>query len=132
MEFFPYEPFDNNKSQNKVWSWVKDAFKNDEGVAYYRYPVFTKAGRLNREPDIVIFHRQLGLWVIECKGLHIGNIQGIQGHCWQMANWMRETEEPVVQAEDEMFALQNKFNLYPPTITSINFTIICSSFSNNF
>lgn len=112
MEFFPYEPFDNNEAQIRVWDWVKDAFRHDEGIAYYRYPIFTKTGRLNREPDVVLFHRELGLWVIECKGLHIGNIRGIQGHSWQMANWVRESEEPIAQAEDEMFALQNKFNLH--------------------
>ena len=40
MEFFPYEPFDNNESQKKIWEWLKEAFKNDSGVAYYRYPIF--------------------------------------------------------------------------------------------
>ncbi len=64
MDFFPYEPFDDN-----------------------RYPIFTRTGRLNREPDILILHRKLGLWVIECKGCSIGNIKGIQGHEWQMSSW---------------------------------------------
>ncbi|MEO0686779.1 MAG: hypothetical protein AAFY76_17490, partial [Cyanobacteria bacterium J06649_11] len=68
MEFFPYEPFDKNQGQNKVWEWLKEAFKDESGVAYYRYPIFTKNGNLNREPDILFLHRELGLWVIECKG----------------------------------------------------------------
>lgn len=108
MEFFPYEPFDKNDAQKKVWDWVKDAFKDEEGVAYYRYPIFTKTGKLNREPDILLLHRQLGLWVIECKGCLINNIKGIQGHEWQMNNWYREIDTPVAQAEDEMFAIKNK------------------------
>lgn len=126
MEFFPYEPFDKNEAQRRVWEWVKEAFKNEEGVAYYRYPIFTKTGRLNREPDILILHRQLGLWVIECKGCFISNIKGIQGHEWQMNNWYREIDTPVAQAGDEMFAIQNKLTGRRETrslITSFNFRV---------
>ncbi|MUL39383.1 DEAD/DEAH box helicase [Gloeocapsopsis dulcis] len=120
MDFFPYEPFDDNKAQKKVWEWLKDAFKDEEGVAYYRYPIFTKTGRLNREPDILILHRELGLWVIECKGCFIDNIKGIQGHEWQMNNWYRETDTPVAQAEDEMFAIKNKLDERRETRGKVN------------
>lgn len=126
MDFFPYEPFDNNKAQSNVWKWLKEAFKDEPGVAYYRYPIFTKTGKLNREPDILILHRELGLWVIECKGCSIDNIKGIQGHEWQMNNWYREIETPVAQAEDQMFAIQNKLTERRETrglITSFNFQV---------
>lgn len=110
MEFYPYEPFDVNECQHKVWEWLKAAFKDDEGVSYYRYPIFTKSGRLNREPDILILHQELGLWVIECKSYRIGNISGIQGHEWQLNEWYNERETPVAQAEDQMFALKGKLD----------------------
>ena len=63
-----------------------------------------------REPDIVLFHRQYGLWVFECKGCSIDNVTAIQGHVWKMANWYAEEITPLMQAEDQMFAIQNKLN----------------------
>jgi len=126
MEFFPYEPFDKNESQKKVWDWLKEAFKDDLGVAYYRYPIFNRRGRLSREPDILIVHRELGLWVIECKGCYIDNIESIQGHEWKMSNWYGEIETPVAQAEDQMFAIKNKLTERRETrglLTSFNFRV---------
>lgn len=120
MEFFPYEPFDNNECQHKVWEWLKTAFKDDEGVAYYRYPIFTRSGRLNREPDILMLHQELGLWVIECKSYGIGNISGIQGHEWQLNQWYNERETPVAQAEDQMFALKGKLDERKETRGKVN------------
>ena len=120
MEFFPYEPFDQNEAQIKVWNWVKEAFKNEDGVAYYRYPLFTNTGRLNREPDVLILHRDLGLWVIECKSYSIDNIFAIQGHQWLMSDWYQEAETPVAQAEDQMFALKNKLEQRRETRGKIN------------
>lgn len=108
MKFHPYEPFDINKYQHKVWDWLKEAFKDDDGVAYYRYPVFHKNGKMYREPDIVLLHRQYGLWVFEVKGCQIDNIKAIQGHEWQMNHWYQEISTPVAQAEDGMYAIKNK------------------------
>ena len=126
MQFFPYEPFDNNRGQHKIWAWLKKAFKDEPGVAYYRYPVFTKNGQLNKEPDVLILHRDLGLWVFESKGCRIDNIESIQGHHWQMNNWYRENEAPVNQAEDGMFAIKNILEKRRETrnlITSFNFLV---------
>ncbi|WP_292826333.1 nuclease-related domain-containing DEAD/DEAH box helicase [Nostoc sp. JL33] len=120
MEFFPFEAFDNNEAQKKIWEWLKEAFKNDSGVAYYRYPVFTRTGRLNREPDILILHQELGLWVIECKSYSINNVSAIQGHEWQMNNWYNESETPVAQAEDQMFAIKNKLDERRETRGKVN------------
>ena len=108
MDFHPIEAFDNNDAQKQVWEWLKDAFKDDEGEAYYRFPIFTKTGKLSREPDVLMLHRDLGLWVIECKSFRIGNIAAIQGHEWQMQNWHSDIETPVAQAENQMFAIKKR------------------------
>ena len=55
MEFHPHEPFDTNQGQRKVWDSLKEAFAKDEGVAYYRYPIFSRTRR-RREPDILLLH----------------------------------------------------------------------------
>jgi len=108
MKFYPYEPFDTNNAHNKLWDWLKEAFNDEPGVAFYRYPVFT--GNFLREPDILLFHRRYGLWIFECKGCTINKIAAIHGHLWQMHNWHSEEESPLLQAEDQMFAVQNKLN----------------------
>jgi len=133
MDFHPYEPLDNNQGQSKVWESVKKAFKEDEGVAYYRYPIFYKSGKLMREPDIVLLHREYGLWVFECKGYHLSNIQGIQGHQWLMNNWHSEYETPVAQAEDQMFAIHNRFNQSRETRNKVNchFRVALPSINTN-
>lgn len=109
MKFHPYEPLDNNSAQRRVWDVLKKAFKDDEGVAYYRYPIFSRSGKLNREPDILMMHRALGLWVVEVKGYCIANISSIQGHNWLMNAWCKEYETPIAQVEDAMFAIRSKF-----------------------
>ena len=111
MEFHPYEPLDNNSAQNKVWGWLKSAFTGDAGEAYYRYPIFTRTGNLMREPDFLMLHQETGLWVMECKGCSIDNIESIQGHEWKMKNWHSDVETPVAQAEDQMFAIKNKLDV---------------------
>ncbi|QZZ22185.1 NERD domain-containing protein [Leptothermofonsia sichuanensis E412] len=125
MDFHPFTPFDNNAAQNKVWDWLKQAFRQDEGVAYYRYPIFRRIGQLQREPDILLLHRELGLWVIECKGCCIRNIVSIQGHDWTMQEWHSESEAPIAQAEDQMFAVQNKLTERRETrgLVSCNFRV---------
>jgi hypothetical protein len=106
MIFHPNEPFDNNKGQHIAWTQLKNAFASDEGVAYYRYPIFSGRGSHRREPDILLIHRQFGIWVLECKGCRIGNIVAIQGHEWEMWDWHHESETPIAQAEDQMWAVK--------------------------
>lgn len=108
MEFIPSEPFDANIAQSKIWTALRDALASDEGICYYRYPVFS-ADRSRREPDILILHRQWGLFVIECKGCHIDNINRIEGAVWIMNDWHSPQETPYPQAEDQMFMILNRF-----------------------
>lgn len=109
LEQYPFEPLPGESSERKVWEWLKKAFKEDEAVIYYRYPIFTQQGNLMREPDILMLHREYGLWVFECKGCAVHNIHSIQGRDWHMNDWYAETIQPSAQAEDQMFALKNKF-----------------------
>ena len=107
--FHPYDAFGRNKAEKTVWDAFKNAFRNDSNcVGYFRYPTFTKTGNLRKEPDIVFAHRHYGLWVIEIKGCTIDNIRSVQGHDWQMQNWYREQETPLLQAEDGTFALRSR------------------------
>lgn len=106
MKFFPNYPNDNNKGQRQIWTAVKNALANDEGVAYYRYPIFAKVGRGRSEPDFLIVHRLFGIWVLESKGCEIGNICAIEGHDWIMRDWYSESMSPVSQVEAQFYEVK--------------------------
>ncbi|MEE4384407.1 MAG: nuclease-related domain-containing protein, partial [Pseudomonadales bacterium] len=106
MRFCPNEPPDHNQGERLVWNLLKRAFEGDEGVAYYRYPVFAGRGSRRHEPDFLIVHRKFGIWVFECKGARIENIAEINGQEWDMRRWYDETIYPVQQADDQMFAVK--------------------------
>jgi hypothetical protein len=109
MDFCPNEPFDNNSAQHYVWGSLKAAFEDDPGVRYYRFPIFVR-GAPRREPDVLLLHPDLGLWVIECKGCRIENVAELRGHEWLMRDWHDEVERPLLQAEDQMFALKHRYD----------------------
>ena len=110
VEFFWSESTDGSGhlAETEIWKAINQAVDKDEGVCYHRYPVFT-ADRSRREPDILLFHRKWGLFVIECKGCNIDNIASINGSVWLMNDWHSSQETPYIQAEDQMFAVLSKF-----------------------
>ena len=106
MRFLPNQPIDNNKAQRIFWSQVQRAFTSDEGVAYYRYPIFQGRGSKRREPDVLLVHRELGVWTFEVKGCGIANVAEINGHEWRMRDWHSEFEHPVAQVEAQHFEVK--------------------------
>lgn len=110
MEFHPHETPDSNSAQRYVWDNLKQAFKEDPGDAYYRYHIFPR-NRIRRcEPDILLLHQTLGLFILECKGCKIENLEAIYGCEWRMTNWYEESETPLQQAEDQMFAVKGRYD----------------------
>lgn len=97
-----------NTAEQEMWKSLKQAVANDEGVCYFRYPVFS-VDKSRREPDFLLLHRKWGLYVIECKGCRIDNIDSINGPVWNMKDWHSSQESPYTQAEDQMFAILGKF-----------------------
>lgn len=108
MEFVWSESGDTNFAEKEIWKALKLALIEDDGICYHRYPVFS-ADRSRREPDILILHREWGLYIIECKGCKIENIEKINGPVWKMKDWHSSQETPYTQAEDQMWAVLGKF-----------------------
>jgi len=108
MEFVWSDPSKTNYAEKELWNALKLALINDEGICYHRYPIFS-ADRSRREPDILILHRKWGLYIIECKGFKIDNLESINGPVWKMRNWHSDQETPFTQAEDQMWAVIGKF-----------------------
>lgn len=107
MEFIFTEPSGEPGEQSElpIWNNVKKAFANREGIAYWRYPLFTddkKGGRGTKrkykEPDILIVDRELGLVLIEVKGCRLEQVEQINGPLWHMsADFYERTITPVRQ-----------------------------------
>lgn len=108
MQFAWSDSGDTNFAETEIWKALNVALVQDEGICYHRYPIFS-ADRSRREPDVLILHRNWGLYVIECKGCKIENIETIDGPLWRMRNWHSSQETPYTQAEDQMWAVFSKF-----------------------
>ncbi|ABI60490.1 conserved hypothetical protein [Nitrosomonas eutropha C91] len=113
MKFNPNYPNDNNKGQRQLWNALKNAFEQDEGVAYYRYPIFATSKRGRSEPDFLMIHRRFGIWIFESKGCTIGNIAAIEGHDWQMRDWYADSMSPISQIEAQLFEVRALFKPSP-------------------
>ena len=108
MDFIWSDSGDTTIAEKEIWKYLKIALAEDEGICYHRFPIFS-ADRSRREPDILILHRQLGLYVINCKGYRIENIKHIDDPTWEMKNWQSTQETPVSEAEDQIWTVLGKF-----------------------
>lgn len=106
VKFFPNEAPGHYQGERLCWNLLKQALEGDEGVTYYRYPVFSGRGSARREPDFLVLSRRYGIWVFECKGARLSNIVEIQGQEWQMRQWYDERIAPIQQAEDQMWEVK--------------------------
>lgn len=106
-KFITTEPLEKSgyRGEKKVWDAIKTAFANRECLAYWRYPIFSKVGKIRKEPDILIADLELGLIVIEVKSITIDQIISIAGHRWEFRNFYISDGNPYEQAENQLFAL---------------------------
>jgi len=113
MDFIPTEVGEGPgyEAEMEVWEALKEAFRSrGNGVAYHRYPVADKTGeRLDREPDFVLLHRELGLILIECKGYKIDHIDRIEGSTWYLRGTSQDRAAPFSQVKDQGHLLHSRF-----------------------
>jgi superfamily I DNA and RNA helicase len=106
-KFITTEPLSKSgeAGEQKVWDAVKSAFSDRNCIGYWRYPIFSKVGKIRSEPDILIADRELGLVIIEVKSLTIDQVVAIEGDQWQLANFHTDQTNPSEQAEHQLRAL---------------------------
>lgn len=94
-----------------VWERLKGAFdRTDRGVIYHQYPIIDKTGRrFDRKPDFVIFHEELGLLIVECKGYTISHVDRIEGETWHLQGTCQSHSAPLEQARSQGWALKKFF-----------------------
>jgi hypothetical protein len=105
--FVATEPFDRTgeKGEYLVWEKVREAWRDRDCLAYWRYPIFARSRQVRKEPDILICDRHLGLIVIEVKSIKINQIVSIDGHFWQYRDFYSDYGNPYQQAENQLFSL---------------------------
>ncbi|GMU00600.1 hypothetical protein KH5H1_47200 [Corallococcus caeni] len=111
MEFF--QTTEATTGEARVFNALREAFRQDEGLCFLRYPFFETRGRFRHEPDILMLHRDLGLLIIEVKDLQARHVSRMEGHTWHMADWHKGIEEPYAQAEAQMWSALKRFNSVP-------------------
>ncbi|NJK67490.1 MAG: ATP-binding domain-containing protein [Microcoleus sp. SU_5_3] len=106
-KFIATEPLGKSgeTAEQRVWDAVCEAFADRDCIAYWRYPIFSKAGDFRKEPDILIADFELGLTVIEVKAVAIDQIVSISGHKWDFQNFYTTGGNPYQQAEHQLYAM---------------------------
>lgn len=94
------------KAELEVWNQLEKAFQDEECIGRHHYPMFFAEGSARREIDILFFHRDYGMIVIEVKGLKIDNLRSINGHVWNYEGFGRAQETPYEQSYNQMFMLK--------------------------
>lgn len=101
---------DGSEAEEIVWERLKDALKKEDLLAYYQYPLFSNKNEVKRQPDIVIFHRQWGVIVIEVKGLLIDQVESVKGGKWEVKDYFNKPFiNPGKQVEAQVELLMKKF-----------------------
>lgn len=107
MKYYPDSPDTNNKGELAVWHCLTQALSSvDEGEMFHHFAIYHQGGQYGHEIDIVVVLRHFGIWIFECKGMHIHNIREINGSTWLMNEWTSAEEKPAEQARAHLFALR--------------------------
>ena len=108
-----------------VWNALRQVLRSDAGYLFHRVVLYNhRRGNHKAEIDILLIHAELGIWVFECKGFNLYNIENINNNEWRMREWDKETETPLAQADNQMFQVKDLLRKHPdirPLIDEINF-----------
>src|SRR5262249_4228720 len=95
--------------QAAVWSALKRGLGGDEaGFAFYHYPILPFGRRKRKQPDIALFHPELGMCVIECQPYRAEQVHHIDGPDWFLAG-SETPEAPLRAAVDQLAAVQSRY-----------------------
>src|SRR5579862_2282290 len=108
MRFYPESAAPEYKAESDVWDIVKEALKDEEGVAWHSYRLYRLGRSYSYSPDIFVLSRRYGAIVIECKGCKINNIYAVHNIVWEMEDWYKPEITPVSQVESQKNEIWNR------------------------
>ncbi|MFS8908685.1 DEAD/DEAH box helicase [Synechococcus sp. OH2] len=104
-----------------VWNALRQGLGADAGYLFHRAVLYNhRRGNPRAEIDILLIHAELGIWVFECKGFNLYNIESINNNEWRMRQWQKETETPLQQAHKQMFQVKDLLRKNPDIQTLID------------
>ena len=112
--FILAEPFSGPgaEAEERVWDVVRRAFRSRDAIGYSRYPLFSRVGERRKEPDVLIADSELGIIVIEVKGVRIRDIEAINGPVWFFRpGFYTDKASPYRQAEDHLWAILGRLDV---------------------
>lgn len=76
-KFIVTEPIKKEKEYifKRVWDSVKNCFSDRVSISYWKYPLFSQIGQSQKEPDILIGDKKIGLIVINVKETTVENLK---------------------------------------------------------
>jgi superfamily I DNA and RNA helicase len=95
------------KTYHEVWDSVRKAFSGRECIAYWRYPIFSKRGESNKEPDITIIDKELGVVVLEILNYEDEEILNAQYDRWDFADG--RSYSPIYEVEDKLYEIKGLY-----------------------
>lgn len=95
------------KTHQEVWDSVRKAFSGRECIAYWRYPIFSKRGESNKEPDITIIDKELGVIVLEILDYQNEEILNAQYDRWDFDDG--RSYSPIYDVEDKLYEIKGLY-----------------------
>jgi len=101
----------DNRAEKEFFDSLKNAFNPEEkGVIYYNYPLKDESSNsFQYEPDFVIFHKDLGIVIIECEEYCIDEIEYIKEDEWEFKNKSLNITSPITRAKKKASHLKSIF-----------------------
>ncbi len=108
MEFIWSVSDESSIAHKNFWKNIQEIFKEDEGLCYYKYPIYSFNGG-RQEHDFLILHRELGLFVVGLRNYVIDELEEISEKLWKISNRIIKEDPILMELEDKMFLLHGKF-----------------------
>ena len=105
FKFITTDQIDENKEHYiKAWDSVRKAFSGRKCLAYWRYPLFTNKGENDKEPDILIIDKELGVIVLEILDITQEDLVNAQYKRWDLNNG--NSFSPIYDIEDKLYEIK--------------------------
>lgn len=98
---------DKPAAHKESWDAVRRAFSGRQCLGYWRYPLFSKRGENQKEPDITIIDKDLGVIVLEVIDISLDELTNAQYEHWDFKDG--SSQEIIYSVEDDLYELKGLY-----------------------
>lgn len=100
--------FNDDHGAMKVWEWIKNTFRNHEGVCYYKHPIVgTNSGAT---PEFTLLVKGYEPLAIKTISYQLDDLLEIDEDKWQIEGQENYIDSPILELDDFVIALQSKLD----------------------